>query len=524
MKGKSVHLFVMGVVLLSACNFPSLAPEAEAQSTPPLTSPAGALPVELAGAQHQLGDTLPWVDGGLLVYIPAGEFIMGGAGRDNPEHTVNLVDFWIYRTEVTNSMYARCVSMGKCSSPPVDPSLPDFTDPDLADRPMIGVKWEQAEIYCQFMGGHLPTEAQWEKTARGPNGNLYPWGQDKPTCDLLNFNDCIGRTSDVIDYPQGKSFYEVLDMAGNVFEWVADWYQEDYYNESPLHDPPGPEAGKFRSVRGSTFESGPDQIASAFRYYLNPDGYRSDQGFRCVVANPYQYAPLCEVLAYIPSNPPGGPGSVTPGTSSCIVRVPELEIVNWCGSGRRHVNINYTPARPEVEVTYSGSASCSDYDEDTLGCVGVGGETLRIRVCQSCVPESDVWAEPAACDPPYILDDMAGFCVFTSDTLPGTECTSGLILDPELLCCELEAGDPASFPACPAGSYYDFRWAVCVFETVPGETITGCDDETIYFNPCGGPSDGDDDDGCQLTAAACKPNGFDPARCCCTNQNNACMP
>ena len=519
MKRLCGRIIVLGVFVLSACNLPSLAPKDEAQSTPSLTSPGGAAPLVLTGVQSQLGDTLPWVDGGLLVYIPAGEFIMGENARDNPEHTVNLGAFWIYRTEVTNRMYARCVSMGKCSSPAVDPSLPDFTDPELADAPIVGVVWEQAEAYCQFVGGHLPSEAQWEKTARGPDGNLYPWGHEEPTCDLLNFNDCIGGSSDVLDYPEGRSFYEVFDMAGNVFEWVADWYQEAYYIESPLQDPPGPESGEFRSVRGSTFASGPDQIPSTLRYYQPPEEYRADLGFRCVLANPFQYAPLCQVLAYVPANPPGGAGSVTPETTGCIVRVPELEIVNWCQGGKRHVNINYSIPHPPAFVTWSGTAGCDFYDADTLGCVGSGDQTIWVKVCHSCEPTPGLSVDSPSCDPPYVLDVDAGLCVFTSDALPGTECTPGFIFDPELLCCELESGEPASYPACPTGSTYDNYFSACVSESLPGEIIEGCEEQTIYFDACRNPNEG-----CRRTATSCQPNGFDAVRCCCTNQNNACLP
>ena len=106
----------------------------------------------------------------------------------------------------------------------------------MADFPVVGVRWDQAENYCHSIGGFLPTEAQWEKTARGPDGNLYPWGNTEPNCELLNFNECLGDTSPVIDYPAGASPYEVLDMAGNVFEWVADWYKLDYYVEAPLEE------------------------------------------------------------------------------------------------------------------------------------------------------------------------------------------------------------------------------------------------------------------------------------------------
>ena len=118
---------------------------------------------------------------------------------------------------------------------------------------MVGVTYDQAMAYCNYVNGSLPTEAQWEKAARGPDGNLYPWGNDQPTCDLLNFNNCVHDLTDVMKYPKGKSAYGALDMEGNVFEWTADWYDALYYKNSPPGDPPGPDTGKARVIRSSSY-------------------------------------------------------------------------------------------------------------------------------------------------------------------------------------------------------------------------------------------------------------------------------
>ncbi len=191
------------MLLLTACTLgqtpPGLSPTPTTEVQPPDDQPpvsqeqATDEPLNLAGPPPELGDTLTWVDGSLLVYIPPGEFIMGHGGEDNPEHAAYLDGFWIYRTEVTNSMYLRCMLLGECSPPPADPSLPDMGDPAVADLPVVDVRWDQADSYCRFVGGVLPTEAQWEKTARGPEGDIYPWGNAEPNCESAQFRRLSGR-------------------------------------------------------------------------------------------------------------------------------------------------------------------------------------------------------------------------------------------------------------------------------------------------------------------------------------------
>ncbi len=193
--------FLAGVTLLAvllACSFsiPGLSPAQPPAPPAPQQAPTNTIvpvptdtaaaaptntlaPVQLAGPPMQVGSMWPYVDGSILVAVPGGPFTMGHGGSDNPEHTVTLSDFWIYQAKVTNQEYALCVQAGKCSAPdPVD----DFTFNDLthANDPAVGVTWAQASDYCTFVHGQLPTEAQWEKTARGPDGNLYPWGENAP--------------------------------------------------------------------------------------------------------------------------------------------------------------------------------------------------------------------------------------------------------------------------------------------------------------------------------------------------------
>ena len=153
---------------------------------------------------------------------------MGSTSPDAPEHAVSLDSYWIYQTEVTNSMYAFCVSVGACAPPAQELGTPVYDNPVYNNYPIVGVSWDMAANYCKWVGGSLPTEAQWEKAARGSSGATFPWGNGDPSCDRGNFAGCVGALTEVTKYADGASPYNVLDMAGNVFEWVNDFYDESY--------------------------------------------------------------------------------------------------------------------------------------------------------------------------------------------------------------------------------------------------------------------------------------------------------
>jgi iron(II)-dependent oxidoreductase len=161
----------------------------------------------------------------------------------SPSHTVTEDSYWIFRAEVTNRMYRACVELGVCTEPVQSPW---YTDAGYENAPVSGVTWDQAKGYCEWIGGRLPTEAEWELAARGTDARPYPWGEDEPTCNLLNFKDCLdpSEPNGVGSYPLGVSPFKMADMAGNVSEWVSDWYAEDYYANSPANDPTGPATGE----------------------------------------------------------------------------------------------------------------------------------------------------------------------------------------------------------------------------------------------------------------------------------------
>ena len=225
------------------------------------------------------------------VYIPSGQFLMGsleteaGAGKEEkPQHPVYLSVYWIDQTEVTNAMYLRCVREGVCRPPKETRSNTRpayFDEPGFGNYPVIYVSWQDADTYCRWAGRRLPSEAEWEKAARGTDGRTYPWGEDPPGPGMANFNNQVGDTRAVGSYPAGASPYGALDMAGNVAEWVADWYDPDYYPVSPASNPTGPESGEFRVLRGGSWFNMARAMRAAFRLSNYPELQSDTLGFRC---------------------------------------------------------------------------------------------------------------------------------------------------------------------------------------------------------------------------------------------------
>lgn len=244
-------------------------------------------------------------DGAIMVYVPQGEFTMGLGDRDhlsNPAHKVILDAYWIDRTEVTNAMYAKCVADGVCKEP-IDKSSSTqssyYSNSEFDDYPVIYVDWNMAEAYCEWRGDKLPTEAQWEKAARGTDGRIYPWGENID-CSYANYywispdyslwesnNYCVGDTTKIGSYESGKSPYGLYDMVGNVSEWVADWAGAVYEPNSTLVNPLGPATGVYRMTRGSSWSDQAFPVSLFLSLTVVNDirsafDTRDDIGFRCV--------------------------------------------------------------------------------------------------------------------------------------------------------------------------------------------------------------------------------------------------
>lgn len=225
-----------------------------------------------------------------MVLIPAGEFLMGaedGLPDARPPHRIYLSSYWIDKYEVTNEQYRSCLQSGVCS-PPKDSKA--FADPRRAQHPVTNLTWGQARTFCQWSGRRLPTEAEWEKAARGTDGRRYPWGNSVEVIhSRLKDRDLKAGgngTAPVGSQPETVSPYGVFGLVGNVWEWVKDWYAEDFYASAPSHDPQGPLRGSFRVLRGGDWSQGPLELRASYRGWDEMTYWGPTLGFRCAADVP----------------------------------------------------------------------------------------------------------------------------------------------------------------------------------------------------------------------------------------------
>ncbi len=511
-------------LILSSCVAPTpMVIVVTATPLPPTETPAAAptatlAPIALAGAQR--GATMKWIDGSALAYVPFSEFMMGNEDSNAPAHKVTLDGYWIYATKVTNRMFAQCVAVGACTPPAQELGGAVYGNPEYANHPVVGVTWDQSQAYCSWAQGQLPSEAQWEKAARGENGNLYPWGNADPACNLLNFAYCNGSTSEVTAFKDGASPYGLYDMAGNVFEWTNDWYSETYYKESAIVNPTGPESGDYRVIRGSSFESYPDQIASAIRHFNAGANHRRDIGFRCVVPDPKPVAPFCQTAAFIPS------GVIS--SNNC--QLPQSEVAGiYCSAGDSFATVNL-PNGAVYET--SAKLNCTEAVVDgqrRLTCVGPKYQesTNTVTVCNpSCSNSPDATGATPTCASGYTLDAAHSVCNYTPilGQAGAAGCPAGYKT--------LERGgqqtcviDVDANGQCPAGLYLDSLANVCVSPNGLVETPYGIDNPALasqlYAGCAAGYSYSDTFQCCQAltggTYPGCVPGTkFDPALGACS--------
>ncbi len=222
---------------------------------------------------------------GDTVSVPAGDFAMGCEAQvdtdcmddEKPLHTVSLGAFQIDRTEVTQDQYTACVQASVCDEPQCT------WDCTRTDFPAACIEWSQAKAYCSWVGKRLPTEAEWEKAARGTTGLKYPWGNQDVDCTRANMVGCGDALQNVGSHPDGASPYGALDMSGNVVEMVADWYDATFYQASPMSDPTGPATGTRYVGRGGGYKSEAVWQRASSRDWYDLSDWSEPLGFRCAL-------------------------------------------------------------------------------------------------------------------------------------------------------------------------------------------------------------------------------------------------
>jgi len=222
--------------------------------------------------------------GSAMVLIPEGEFIMGSEGEgarkdERPAHPVYLDAYYIDRFETTGKDFEAYMD----DQPKVHPTITGWYDrkvrPDMARRPVFGLTWKRCRNYCVWAGKRMVTEAEWERAAGGTDNRVYPWGNEPPDPSRSNFGRCCHLMkglvfNDIGILNAGKTPNNIFDLAGNVAEWVYDWYDKNYYKVSPRKNPQGPETGKYHTIRGGAWNSFSGYLRSSARY-----GYNDGQDF-----------------------------------------------------------------------------------------------------------------------------------------------------------------------------------------------------------------------------------------------------
>jgi formylglycine-generating enzyme required for sulfatase activity len=239
--------------------------------------------------------------GTVMVLVPAGVFLMGSdswSGSEKPAHEVYLDSYYIDQFEVSNNAFCEFLNevgnqiegiAGKAHW--VEENDPDLqirridgvwqTDPGRENHPMNEVTWFGARAFCEWRNARLPSEAEWEKAARGIDGRTYPWGETEPTCEMANFAGCYYDSVPVDSFPEWVSPYGAYNMAGNVHEWTNDWYSAEYYANAPIVNPTGPENGDYKVFRGASWFNGNFQTRTTYRYPKLPVLTYMANGFRC---------------------------------------------------------------------------------------------------------------------------------------------------------------------------------------------------------------------------------------------------
>lgn len=433
-----VSLLFISTLLLASCSEPS--PSAPTQ-----------VPLKVVG--------LP--SGDLFAPVPGSKFLMGSLEDEplsrpdeHPRHEVILSTFFIMKHEVTNLEYQKCVQAGVCSMPLVKEEGPTslYPDPQYGAWPVVGVDWFQAETYCQFINARLPTEAEWEKAARGREAFRFPWGNEDPACNLLNMSGCLEEldTEHVVAYKEGVSVYDLADMAGNVREWTADWYAPDYYPISDLYSPTGPAEGKLKVTRGGAWDDGIENVRTAARIPMDPKEKSEDVGFRCVPIVK-TFAPFCNTTYRNFCDP----GQYEDGDEPC-----DPQEQNDCGD--YSVAGFGCPQNGVVDVNLfvpGGDAGLYNVTVGTDGftCTGDGGTIY----CSGPAQDMGTSVTITVCGPPPSESQQP--TASTSASLPGNILLAAYHT-PLLTYSSLQTASSATTGYCPAGYHFDEAEGACVVD------------------------------------------------------------
>ncbi len=489
-KGKRTLILVVLLVFITAaasCNLPMKVTEISKNTQPPLsttppppdestTAPFPETPTpEIAAAPEEVvpvtGSILRWIDYSDFVYVPSGAYQMGQDSNTpsdhSPAHNVNVTGFWIHQAEVTNQQYSACVAAGECTPPSREIDTPYWYGmSQKGNMPVVGVSWFQAQEYCQYIEARLPTESEWEKAARGLESKTYPWGEDLPNCELLDFKDCEDPAEpvDVRSFNNGASDYEAMDLSGNVFEWVDDWYAEDYYAQTPAENPLGPEEGIYKIYRGGSYLSQDEQVNSIDRYFAKPEEHAADIGFRCVLTgdfyseeNGQQVPRPCEALP-INNHQPEQQPTWTPFpcqspyiAGNCYLNagggpVTSLYIAQSGCQSNRLVDFS---SNTIIDLNCTGPTPVGDYK--TYTCNGknmIQGAVVDLTFCH----KYSVQLMSPQCPQGYEYDSTSQYCLPTGSWLPDPPCPVGYKeYDGQCL------PDPTVQQGCPVGFYYQLN-------------------------------------------------------------------
>lgn len=289
---KLIPVLAVLAIIASACGAGNAQPTALNLPTAfPSNTPPAINPTAEVGSGGDAGsERISSADGMPQAYIPEGTFRMGAMDEhsksdEEPDHNVTLKAYWIDKLEVTNAMYMLCVQADACEPPQrFNSETRDqyFNNAEFNDFPVVYVTSHQAELYCEWAGRRLPTEAEWERAARGDDFRIYPWGDDRPDSSRGNFNYFVGDVTSVGQFPAGASPFGVLDMAGNVAEWVSDYYDANYYAQGVTMNPSGPGARSQyfnRVVRGGSFQDAFIDIRVAARSSVRGSNTNADDPY-----------------------------------------------------------------------------------------------------------------------------------------------------------------------------------------------------------------------------------------------------